>query len=333
MRRRRLLLGLGAAGVVPAGAAPSTASSPWPTRPLRVVVPFQDGGAVDLVARMLAPELQRELGRPVRVDNRPGSSGHIGCAEVAGASDGHTLLIGTLGTHVINPLLSRHLPYDAVKDFAPIGAIARVPLVLVANPVFAQGLGLRSVGDLVRAAKARPGRLHTASGGNGSPTHLAGELFKRLTGTFMLNFPYRSSASAQQDVIAGNMDLMFETLPAALPQIRAGRLLALGLTSAQRSPAAPELPTLDEAGGPALQGFEASSWVGLFAPASQPPDQVLRLQRALAAASAGGALRERLAARGLLALAAGGAELAGLMAAESVKWAGVVTLSGVKVDP
>lgn len=331
MKRRDLLLALGAAGAGRASRASQAAA--WPTRPLHIVVPFQDGGAADLLARLLAPELQRTLGRPVRVDNRPGSNGHIGCAEVAGASDGHTLLIGTLGTHVINPLLSHHLPYDAAKDFAPIGPMARVPLALVANPAFAQGLGLHSVADLVAAARARHGRLHMASGGNGSLSHLAGELFKRQTGSFLLNFPYRSSASAQQDVIAGNMDLMFDLLPSALPQVRAGRLFALGLTGAQRSPALPQLPTLGEAGDPALQDFDASSWAGLFAPAGQPPDQVARLQRALATALAGDALRERLVARGLLPQGGGGSELAGLIEADTLRWSRAMPLSGIKVDP
>ena len=185
---------------------------------------------------------------------------------------------------------------------------------------------------LVHAASAQPGRLHIASGGNGNPSHLAGELFKRLTQTYMLHFPYRSTASAQQDVIAGNMDLMFDSLPSALPQIRAGKLLALGVTSARRSPGLPELPTVEEAGGPALKGFEASAWIGLFAPSGQPADQLARLQRHSVSALAGNTLRERLAARGMLVDGSGGAEFAALIAAETAKWAHVVKVSGVKVD-
>ena len=330
LQRRGLLLWLAASS---ASAQPGSPQfQPWPTRPLRIVVPYAAGGSGDFAARLLAPELQRSLGQPVLIENKPGADGNIGSAEVAGATDGHTLLMGSVGTHVINPLLSRRLPYDAVKDFAPVCLVATVPLVLVINPGVAQSLGVRNVNDLVHAATAQPGRLHMASGGNGTPTHLAGELFKRLTQTYMLHFPYRSAASAQQDVIAGNMDLMFDSLPGALPQIKAGRLLALAVTSARRSPSLPELPTVDEAGGPALKGFEASAWIGLFAPSGQPAEQLARLQRDSVAALAGLALRERLTNRGMLVQGASGAGFAALIAAESAKWARVVQLSGVKVD-
>jgi tripartite-type tricarboxylate transporter receptor subunit TctC len=322
--RRQLLLWL--------AATPAAAQPAWPSRPLRIVVPYAAGGASDVAARLLAPELQRSLGQPVLIDNRPGADGNIGSAEVAGAADGHTLLMGSVGTHVINPLLSRRLPYDAVKDFAPVALVATVPLVLVVNPGVAHSLGIRRLTDLVHAAGAQPGRLHIASGGNGNPSHLSGELFKRLTQTYMLHFPYRSTVSAQQDVIAGNMDLMFDTLPSALPQIKAGKLLALGVTSARRSPSLPDLPTVEEAGGPALKGYEASAWIGLFAPSSQPAEQLARLQRDSVAALAGHALRERLTARGMLVHGSGPAEFASLMATETAKWAHVVKVSGVKVD-
>lgn len=329
MQRRRLIQWLAAVAGPCAQAQPNGA---WPARPLRIVVPFPAGGASDVAARLLAPELQKSLGQPVLVDNKPGADGNIGTAEVAAASDGHTLLMGSVATHVINPLLSRRLPYDAVKDFAPISLVATVPLVLVMNPAVAQSLGVRRLTDLVRVVQARPGRLHMASGGNGTPSHLAGELFKRLTQTYMLHFPYRSTVSAQQDVLAGNMDLMFDSLPAALPQIRAGRLLALGVTSLRRSPSMPELPTVEEAGGPVLKGYEASAWIGLFAPSSLPAEAVARLQRDSVAALAGPALRERLTARGMLVHGSGGVEFAARIAAETAKWARVVQLSGVKVD-
>lgn len=322
--RRSLMLWLASSGAL--------AQPMWPSRPLRIVVPYPASGASDIAARLLAPELQRGLGQPVVIDNRPGADGNIGTAEVASASDGHTLLMGSVSTHVINPLLSRRLPYDAVKDFAPVSLVATVPLVLVMNPAVAQALGVRRLSDLVHAATAQPGRLHIASGGNGNPSHLAGELFKRLTQTYMLHFPYRSTTSAQQDVIAGNMDLMFDVLPSALPQIRAGKLLALAVTSSRRSPSMPELPTVEEAGGPVLKGYEASAWIGLFTPSSQPADQLARLQRDTVAALGAAPLRERLAARGMLVQVAGGAEFGALLASETAKWARVVQLSGVKVD-
>ncbi|MDR7333255.1 tripartite tricarboxylate transporter substrate-binding protein [Roseateles asaccharophilus] len=325
--RRRLLCWLAAPAASAALAQPTTS---WPVKPLRIVVPYPAGGAADLAARLIAPELQRSLTFVVHVENRPGADGNIGAAEVASSADGHTLLMGSVGTHVINPLLSRRLPYDPVKDFAPVGVVANVPLVLVMNPAVAQRLGVRSVSDLVRAATLQPGRLLIASGGNGTPTHLSGELFKRLTRTYMLHFPYRNTASAQQDVIAGNMDLMFDGLPAALPHIKAGRLQALAVASARRVPGLPDLPTVEEAGGPVLKGFEASAWLGLFTPSSQPPEQLARLQRDVAAMLAG-PLRERLAARGLYPH--GGGNFASLIAADTDKWSRVVRLSGISVDP
>ncbi|MFG6442353.1 tripartite tricarboxylate transporter substrate-binding protein [Roseateles sp. LKC17W] len=325
--RRALLLWLAAA------ASPAVRAQPgMPARPLRIVVPYAADGAADQAARLLAPELQKRLGQPVVVENRPGADGNIGTAEVASAADGRTLLMGSLGTHAVNPLLSRRLPYDPVADFAPVCLVATVPLVLVMNPATARAQGVRRLADLVRAAGAQPGRLHIASSGSGNPTHLAGELFMRLTRIDLLHFPYRSAASAQQDVIAGNMDLMFDTLPAALSQIRAGRLLALAVTSARRSPSLPALPTVEEAGGLALQGYEASAWLGLFAPSSLPAEPLARLQRDSVAALAGPALRERLTARGMLVHGSGGPELAALISAEMTKWARVIQLSGVQVD-
>jgi tripartite-type tricarboxylate transporter receptor subunit TctC len=313
-------------------ALPAIAQTPWPSRPLRLVVPFTPGGTTDLLARAMAPELQQRLGQAVIVDNRPGAGGNIGSAEVAKAADGHTLLMGTVGTHAINAALYPRLPYDPVKDFAPVTLVAAVPNVLVLNPANAARYGIQSVPDLIRVARANPGRLNMASSGNGTSIHLAGELFKTMTGSFMLHFPYRGSGPALMDLMAGNMDLMFDNLPSALPHIKAGKLLALAVTSAQRSPAVPELPTVAEAGGPMLKGYEASSWFGLLAPSSQPADQVARLQREAAAALNTPALRERLAGQGAVAGGGTSAEFAALIAAETAKWATVVKVSGAKVD-
>lgn len=330
-QRRSLLVWLAGLAASRAGAQTAAAHA-WPSRPLRIVVPYAGNGAIDITARLLAPELQAGLGQPGFVENRPGAQGNIGSAEVARASDGHTLLMGSVGTQVINPLLSSHLPYDPVRDFAPVCLVADMPLVLVVNPAVARSLDIQSVDDLVRVAQARPGRLLVASGGNGNPTHLASELFKRMSQTFMLHFPYRSVGPARHEVIAGNMDLMFDNLPAALPLIRSGKLRALAVTSARRSPSLPDLPTVEEAGGPALKGFEASAWIGLFAPSSQPPEQLARLRRELAAVLAQPALRERMNALGLQPQANSAREFAALIAAETVKWAQVIKLSGVKID-
>lgn len=311
----------------------ATAQTNWPTKPVRIVVPFAAGGTTDILARALAPELQRTLGQPFIVDNKPGAGGNTGAADVAKApNDGHTLLMGTVGTHGINVSLYPKLPYDPVKDFVPVTLVAAVPNVLVLNPAKAQQRGINSVPDLVKYAKAHPGQLNMASSGNGTSIHLAGELFKTMTGTYMVHFPYRGSGPALLDLIGGSMDLMFDNLPSAMPQIRAGRLKALAVTSAARSPALPDLPTVAEAGGAALKGFEASSWFGLLAPAGTPADVVNRLQQETAKALASPALKERLQSQGALPSGMSSAEFARHIDAETKKWAAVVKASGAKVD-
>lgn len=304
----------------------------WPSRPIRVVVPYAAGGTTDLLTRQLVPELQRLLGQPVLIDHKPGAEGNLGSVEVAKATDGHTLLMGTVGTHALNAVLSRRLPYDPVTDFAPVALVAVVPLVLVVNPAFAAALGIRQLADLIRVARAQPGRLHLASAGNGTSSHLCGELFKKLAQSDMPHFPYRSSVPAQQDVVAGNMDLMFDSLASALPQLRAGRLLALAVSSARRSPTMPELPTVEEAGGPAFKGFDAQAWFGLLAPAHQPVEQLARLQRDTALALSQPWMRERFTALGAQVGSGTPVDFAALMAAETAKWARIVKQVGVKVD-
>ena len=307
--------------------------APWPTKAVRLVVPFAAGGTTDILARSLAPELQRSFGQPFVVDNKPGAGGNSGAAEVAkSAPDGHTLLMGTVGTHAINAALYPKMPFDPVKDFAPITLVAGVPNVLVLNPAFAQKYGINTVADFIRAAKANPGKFNMASSGNGTSIHLAGELFKSMSGTYMVHFPYRGSGPALIDLIGGSMDLMFDNLPSALPQIKAGKLKALAVTSGARSGAAPDLPTLAEAGGAALKGYDASSWFGLLAPAGTPPEVVLRLQRETTKALASSALKERLLAQGAIPGGMGSADFAAFIAAESRKWAAVVKASGAKVD-
>jgi tripartite-type tricarboxylate transporter receptor subunit TctC len=247
-------------------------------------------------------------------------------------ADGHTLLMGTVGTHGINVSLYPKLPYDPVKDFVPVTLVAAVPNVLVLNPTKAQQRGISSVPDLVKYAKAHPGQLNMASSGNGTSIHLAGELFKSMTGTYMVHLPYRGSGPALLDLVGGTADLMFDNLPSAMPQIKSGRLKALAVTSAMRSAALPDLPTVAEAGGPALKGFEASSWFGLLAPAGTPMDVVNRLQQETAKALATPALKERLQAQGAIPSGMTSAEFAKHIDAETKKWAAVVKTSGAKVD-
>jgi tripartite-type tricarboxylate transporter receptor subunit TctC len=310
-----------------------SAQQTWPTKPVRIVVPFAAGGTTDILARALAPELQKAFGQPFIVDNKPGAGGNTGAAEVARAApDGHTLLMGTVGTQAINVWLYPKLPYDPIKDFVPITLVAGVPNVLVLNPANAARHGIDSVPALIRYAKANPGTLNMASSGNGTSIHLAGELFKSMTGTFMVHIPYRGSGPALLDLIGGSMDLMFDNLPSALPQIRSGKLTALAVTSATRSAAVPELPTVAEAGGAALKGFEASSWFGLLAPAGTPMDIVNRIQQETAKALASPALKERLQVQGAIPSGITSAEFTRLIAAETAKWAKVVKAAGAKVD-
>ena len=327
IQRRPLIV---AAAVLPLA---TRAQSVWPTKPVRIVVPFAAGGTTDILARALAPELQRAFGQPFVVDNKPGAGGNSGAAEVAkSAPDGHTLLMGTVGTHAINVALYPKLPYDPARDFVPITLVAGVPNVLVMNPAAAQRYGINTVPDLIRVLQANPGKLNMASSGNGTSIHLSGELFKSLTGTYMVHIPYRGSGPALMDLIGGTMDLMFDNLPSALPHIKAGKLKALAVTSATRSTALPDLPTVAEAGGPALKGYEASSWFGLLAPAGTPPEVVARLQQETAKALLSPALKERLLAQGAIPSGMPPAEFAKFIAVETKKWAQVVKASGAKVD-
>ncbi len=309
------------------------AQSAWPSKPVRIVVPFAAGGTTDILARAIAPELQRVFGQPFIVDNKPGAGGNSGAAEVAkSAADGYTLLMGTVGTHAINPALYPKMPYDHLKDFAPVTLVAGVPNVVVMNPASAQKYGVHTIADLVRAAKANPGKLNVASSGNGTSIHLSAELFKSLTGTFMLHLPYRGSGPALIDLMSGSVDLMFDNLPSALPHIKSGKLKALAVTSAQRSGALPEVPTVAEGGGPLLKTYEASSWFGLLAPAGTPADVVQRIQQECAKALATPVIKERMLSQGAIPSGITPAEFTAFIAAETKKWAQVVKASGAKVD-
>ncbi len=325
--RRRLLITAAAVTFAP---LPVLAQSAWPSKPVRIVVPFAPAGTTDILARALAPELSRAFGQPFVIENKPGAGGNVGADLVAKSSDGHTLLMGTVGTHAINPALYARMPYDHVKDFVPVTLVAGVPNVLVMNPAKAEALGIKSVPDLIRVAKASPGKLNMASSGNGTSIHLAGELFKSMTGTYLVHFPYRGSGPALLDLIGGNMDLMFDNLPSAMPHIKAGKIKALAVTSAERSAALPELPTVAEAGP--LKGFEASSWFGLLAPAGTPAEVVNRLQQETAKALATPALKERLQAQGAVPSGMSPADFTKFIAAETKKWAAVVKASGATVD-
>ena len=325
MNLRIPLLALIAAlsAIVPPAAAQVPA---YPTKPIRIVVPFPPGGATDILAREVAQKLNEAWGQQVIVDNRPGAGGNIGSELVAKAApDGYTLEMGTVGTHAINASLYAKMPYDNVKDFVPIILVAGVPNVLEVNP----SLPVNSVAELIAYAKANPGKLNFASSGNGTSIHLSGELFKAMAGVEMTHVPYKGSAPALQDLIAGQVQLMFDNLPPSLPQIKAGKLRALAVTSSVRAPALPDVPTVAEAG---LPGFEASSWFGLLAPAGTPPAIVAKINAEVAKWLATPEAKENLSKQG--ANAAGGTpeDFASHIAAETAKWAKVVKASGAKIE-
>jgi len=301
----------------------------WPTKPVRIVVPFATGGTTDVLARVLAPHLERTFEQPFTVDNRAGSGGNLGAAEVAKSPpDGYTLLMGTVGTQAINGALYASLPFDPVKDFAPVTLVANVPNVLVMNPAKMEAAGIHSVLDLVKYAKDNPGKLNMASSGSGTSIHLTGELFKTMTGTVMPHTPYKGSGPALADLVAGKMDVMFDNLPSASPFIKSGKLKALAVTSTTRSFSMLELPTIDEAGGPLLKGFDATSWFGILAPVGTPLEIVGKLHAEISRSLGTEAMRQTMLAQGAIPSGMGSAAFGRLITSESYKWAKVIKTSG-----
>jgi tripartite-type tricarboxylate transporter receptor subunit TctC len=275
-----------------AAAAPLAWAQPWPARAIHLVVPYAPGGPVDVSARLLSPHLQQALGQPVVVENKPGAGGNIGADFVAkSAADGYTLVMGAIATHAINPALYSNFPYDPVRDFRHVALIVQVPNVLVVN----NDVPAHNVAELIALAKSKPGRLDFASGSSGSTGHLAGELFKQLTGTYIVHIPYKGSAPASADLFAGRVQLMFDNLASALPGIRAGKVRALAVTTARRTAFLPQLPTLEESG---LKGFDMTTWWGVMAPVRTPDAVVNRLAAETAKAIDSPDLKERLRAMG-----------------------------------
>ncbi|RDK09097.1 tripartite tricarboxylate transporter substrate binding protein [Cupriavidus lacunae] len=329
--RRRVVALLLSASLGALASQPALAADPYPAKPIRLVVPFAAGGTTDILARAVAAELAKLPGWNVVVDNKPGAGGNIGADIVAKAApDGYTLLMGTVGTHGINQSLYGKLPFDPIKDFAPITEVAAVPNVLVLNPAFAQQNKIDSVKDLIAYARANPGKLNMASSGNGTSIHLAGELFKTQTRTFMVHFPYKGSGPALTDLAGGTMQVMFDNLPSSMALIKSGKLKALAVTSARPSPALPGVPTVAQAAG--LPQYEASSWFGMLAPAGTPPDIVHRIRQEVAKALGAPAVRERLQAQGAEPVGNTPEQFAAFIHAETAKWARVVKDSGAKVD-
>ena len=320
MRRRSVLFGAVAASL----AAPALAQQ-FPSKPIRIVVPYTPGGGADTTARLIAPKLQDALGQTVVIDNKPGAGGTIGDDAVAKAlPDGHTLLIGAFA-HAVNPSLMPKMPFRTPDDFAPVSLLVTVPELLVVTPTFPA----KTVAELVAMAKAEPGKLSYASSGNGSAQHLAAELFKLRTGTDIQHVPYKGGSLAVADVAAGHVPFYFGNMSAALPQARAGRVRALAVTSPQRSPAAPEVPTLAEAG---VTGCEISEWNALLAPAGTPPATIERLHAEVAKILAMEEIKAKFADLGAQAIGSTPAELAGFLRGEMAKWAEVVKVANVKIE-
>ena len=312
-------------------ASSAIAQQPAETRPIRLIVPYPPGGPLDQAARFLAEQVKGTLG-VVIVENRAGAGGNIGADAIAkSAPDGLTIGIGAVATHAINPWLFARLPYDPVKDFAPITLIAHVPNVLVMTPEAAAKYGVDSAASLIATARSRPGKLNYASGGNGSAGHMAGELMKSMTGTFAVHIPYAGAAPAQLGLLAGQTDFMFDNLASALPMIRSGKLKALAVTSSRRAPALADVPTMAEAGG-ALSGFDISTWFGLFAPAGTPAPMVARLNAEFTRALASPAAHERLARMGAEPAPMSPEQFGALVRQELAKYQKVVKFSGARVD-
>jgi tripartite-type tricarboxylate transporter receptor subunit TctC len=303
--------------------APKGAS--FPAKPVRIVVGYAPGGATDIVGRLIAQKLSDATGQSFFVENRPGASATIASELVARAApDGYTLLIAATTSHSILPSLMK-LSYDPQRDFAPVSLLATSPLLLALHP----SLPIRSVADMIKLARARPGQLTFGAGGTGTPPHLAGELFKQMAGVDMLYVPYKGEAPAIVDVIGGQISLIFSNVVAVLPQVQAARLRGIAVTATNRLPSLPELPTVAESG---LPGFVVEAWFGLVATAGTPSEAITRLNADTVRAMTQPDLRERFAGQGLLVKTSSPAELTALMQTETAKWAKVVKAAGIKIE-
>ncbi len=299
----------------------------YPSKPMRMIVPFTPGGTTDILARAIGLELTKAWGQAVVVDNVPGAGGSIGAERAAKAApDGYTLMMGHIGTLAVNPSLYPKLPYDPTRDFAPVAWVARVPNVLVVHP----SVPAKNLRELVMYLKANPGRLNYGSGGNGSAANLATEYFKMQTGTSLVHIPYRGTAPAVNDLLAGQIQVMFTGAPALLPHIKSGALRALAVSSSKRLDALPDLPTVNEA--LAIKNFEADQWYGVVAPTGTPRDVVIKLNAQINTALSSDALKARLNSEGAIATPTTPEVYGQLIASEIARWKPVMTSGRVKAD-
>ena len=319
LSKRALLLGAAALCALPAAQAQS-----WPAKPIRLVVPFTPGGSTDILARAIGQKLTEAWGQPVLIDNVPGAGGSLGADRVAKAApDGYTLLMGHIGTLAVNPSIYPRLPYDPVKSFTPVAWVANVPNVLVVHP----SVPATSVKELLALAKAKPGQLNFGSGGNGSAAHLATEYLKLQSQTFMVHIPYRGTAPAVTDLVAGQIQLLFTGAPAVLPFVKSGQLRALAVSSSKRLDALPDLPTVAESG---IKGFEADQWYGVVAPAGTPNEIVRKLNSQINQALESNELRTRLQNEGAMATPTTPEEFGKLIQREIARWKPVVRAGNIQ---
>lgn len=326
--RRTILtsLALGAAGTA-LGVRQAAAQDAYPSRAVRIIVPFAAGGTTDIFARLIAAQVSQQTKERFIIENRGGAGGNIGTEAVARSpADGYTLVMGTVGTHAINSSLYTKMPFDPEKDFEPIAFSASVPNLMVVNP---DKVKATTVKAFIEEAKATPQKFSMASSGNGTSIHLAGELFKQMTGVEMPHVAYRGSGPAINDLVGGQVDIMFDNLPSCIEQVRAGRLRAIAVTSRTRSPALPDVPTVEEAG---LPGFEAESWFALFAPKGTPAAIVQKLNAETRTALENPDIRKRFTELGGDIKIMSPQDLAAHVRIEREKWAKVVKASGAKVE-
>jgi tripartite-type tricarboxylate transporter receptor subunit TctC len=298
----------------------------YPSRPVKFVVAYPPGGAADILARLIGQRLSERLAQPVVIENKPGAGTAIGTDMVAkSAPDGYTILMGTVSSHAINPALNANVGYDPVRDFTPISLVASLPFVLVVHPE----VPAKSVAELIALAKAQPGKLNFSSAGNGTSNHLAGELFKSMAGVDIVHVPYRGSAPALADVVAGQITMMFDLTLTSLPQIQGGSVRGLAITTPRRSPLAPSLPTVAESGVP---GYDVDAWFGVFAPAKTQGEIVKRLNSDIVAIMKLPEMAEKLAAQGAVPMSSTPEEFAAYVRTEATKWNKVVKESGMTVN-
>ena len=318
---------LAASGAAALGTTPllARAQADWPTKPLRLVVPFAPGGSSEIVARAVAGEMAKTIGQNVFVDNKPGAAGNIAMQEVANSTDGHTMILGHIGTLAVNPFIFSKLPYDAARDFVPVTLVSKVPSLYVVHP----DLPVKDLKEFVAYAKSRPGQLNYGSAGNGSAGHLAFEYLKMTTGIFVVHVPYRGTGPMLTDLLSGRLQAASVGAPALLPFIKAGKLRCIATGSAQRLPQLPDVPTVAEQG---FKGFEMTQWYGLLVPSRWPKAHVAKIEAEAIRATRSAAVTEKLAHDTALAVGNTSAEFAAFIAAEQARWKPVIARAQIKPE-